>query len=93
MNRLAICAGGDDHHRHGSKCLPLLVRVLPPAPKGWKWGYGRAGAGWGLWLERTARSTTRWYVVGLPTTSTLGQLAAIVEAFVAGHRGKIDGLP
>ena len=89
--RLPMCSGGDVEHRHGRGCLPLLVRALPPAPTGWKWEYGHAGTGWGIWLSRVGGAGARWHVLGLPAASTVGQLVALVESFAAGHRGVIDG--
>lgn len=90
--RLPICAKGDDHHRHGQACLPVLIRHLPRAPKGWEWKSGRLGRGWSIYLQRSGGGSTRWHVVGLPSVDTIGNLATLVDAFVAGHRGKIDGL-
>lgn len=89
--RLPLCAGGDPEHRHRSGCLPLLVRALPSAPSGWRWGYGRTGSGWGFWLERVAGGGARWVVSGLPSASTVGALVPIVEAFASGHRHALYG--
>ena len=91
--RVPLCAGGDPEHRHGAGCLPLLVRGLPAAPSGWRWGYGRSGSGWAFWLERVGGGGARWHVFGLPSAATVGALAAIVEAFAVGHRYGLDGLP
>ena len=91
--RLPACSGGDGDHRHGSGCLPLLVRSLPSAPEGWRWGYGRTGSGWGFWLERIGGGGARWMVSGLPSASTVGALASIVEAFALGARFPLSGLP
>lgn len=88
--RAPLCAGGDVEHRHGRGCLPLLVRALPSAPTGWRWQYGN-GNGWAIWLERVGGAGARWYVVGLPPVDTAGQLVTLVNAFVAGHRGVLDG--
>lgn len=87
------CSGGAVDHRHGAGCLPLLVRALPAAPSGWRWGYGRAPGGWALWLERVGGAGARWHVLGLPPAATVGALAAIVEAFTLGARYPIEGLP
>ena len=92
-SRLPSCSAGDADHRHGERCLPLLVRSLPAAPTGWRWGYGRIGSGWALWLERVGGAGARWHVFGLPAAPTVGALAAVVEAFATGHRARLDGLP
>jgi len=92
--RLTACAGGDPGHRHRAGCLPLLVRLLPAAPSGWRWAHGRAGSGWGFWLERVGGAGSRWHVVGLPSADTVADLVAIVEAFATGYRvGVLDGPP
>jgi hypothetical protein len=90
--RLPICSGGNVDHRHGRGCFPLLVRALPAAPTGWKWEYGHAGNGWGIWLGRVGGAGgTRWHVLGLPASATLAGLVSLVESFAAGYRGVIDG--
>ena len=91
--RGALCSGGAVDHRHGAGCLPLLVRALPAAPQGWRWGYGSVPGGWALWLERIAGGGARWHVLGLPPAATVGALAAVVEAFTVGARYRLDGLP
>lgn len=93
VGRVTLCAGGDPGHRHGAGCLPLLVRNLPAAPVGWRWGYGRAGSGWAFWLERVGGGGARWHVFGLPSAPTVGALASIVEAFALGARFPLSGLP
>lgn len=90
--RLPACSGGDASHRHGSGCLPIIVRLLPAPPSGWRWAHGRSGAGWGFWVERIGGAGSRWAVIGLPNADTLAELVAIVEAFASGYRvGVIDG--
>lgn len=91
--RGAMCSGGLVDHRHGAGCMPLLVRALPAAPTGWRWGYGRVPGGWALWLERVGGAGARWHVLGLPPAATVGALAGIVEAFTLGARYPLDGLP
>lgn len=86
--RLPICAGGDSRHRHGAGCLPVIVRRLPAAPDGWRWGYGATrSAGFGVWLERIGGERSPWHVVGLPTCSTVAGLVAVVEAYASGLNG------
>ena len=89
--RVPLCAGGDVDHRHGRGCLPLLVRALPSAPVGWRWQYGHAGNGYAIWLERVGGAGARWHVLGLPSADTVGCLVQLVDAFLAGHRGALDG--
>lgn len=90
--RLPLCAGGALDHRHGERCLEVLVRRLPAAPAGWRWGFGRAGSGWAVWLERIGGAPVRWAVVGLPPGDTAGALAVVLEAYVAAGEG-LDVFP
>jgi len=89
--RVPICANGDVEHKHSRSCLPTLKKALPEAPAGWKWNYGHAGLGYALWLERVEGFGARWHVLGLPSATTLGGLAVLVDAFIAGFRGPLDG--
>lgn len=91
--RLPMCSGGDVDHRHGRGCLPLLVRAMPPAPVGWRYGYGTDGGGWSIWLERVAGAGARWHLIGLPVAGSVGHLAGLVEAYAAGYRGALDHGP
>lgn len=91
--RLPLCSGSDVDHRHGRGCLPLLVRSMPPAPDGWRYGYGSGSGGWAIWLERVGAAGGRWYIIGLPGASTVGGLVALVDAYVAGYRGQLDRAP
>lgn len=91
--RLPICSGGDVDHRHARGCLPLLVRTLPGAPSGWRYGYGSSAGGWSIWLERVGGGGARWHILGLPAASTVAGLVALVEAYVAGYRGGMEHGP
>lgn len=91
--RLPMCAGGDVEHRHGRGCLPLLVRAMPPAPVGWRYGFGTDGGSWSIWLERVGGAGARWHLIGLPPGNSAGHLAGLVEAYAAGYRGGLDNGP
>ena len=91
--RGSACSGGDPDHRHGGRCLPLVLRALPPAPQGWRWNAGAVSGGWSCWLERVGGAGARWHVLGLPPAATVGALVAVVEAFAVGARYPVDGLP
>lgn len=91
--RLPACSSGSSDHVHGRACLPLLVRVMPPAPVGWRYGYGHGGGGWSIWLERVGGAGARWHLIGLPAASTVAGLAALVEAYAAGYSGGLEGGP
>lgn len=71
-------------HRHGSGCLPIVRRHMPPPPDGWRWGYGRSGSVWSFWLERIG-GPGHWHVVGLPVSSTAGGLAVAMWSYCRGH--------
>ena len=91
--RLAACSGGDVEHRHGARCLPLLVRSMPPAPAGWRYGHGRSASGWSIWLERVGGAGARWHILGLPAAMTVAELVGLVEAYAAGYRGGLEDGP
>ena len=78
--RMAECAEGDVEHKHGRGCLPTLVILMPPPPEGLKYGYGATGGGWSIWIERVGSTGARWHLLGLPAASSVGHLAALVEA-------------
>lgn len=86
-SRVPACAGGALDHRHGVACLPVLVALLPLAPVGWRWQYGRNGGGWACWIERVGGAPARWAVTGLPHADTAGHLAVILDGYLAGHQG------
>lgn len=91
--RMAECAEGDLEHKHGRGCLPKLVKLMPPPPEGWKYGYGATGGGWSIWLERVGGTGARWHLLGLPAASSVGHLAALVEAYTSGYRGGLEKGP
>lgn len=80
------CARGDLSHVCGSRCLPALVRTLPPAPAGWRWKYGQtAPRCWSVYLQRVG-GVGCWYVLGLAPVDTARELAAVVWAYTLGHQ-------
>lgn len=87
------CSGGDPDHRHTGRCLPLVTRLLPSAPSGWRWNSGRVPGGWSVWLERVGGAGARWHVLGLPPAATVAHLVALCEAFAVGARFPLEGLP
>ena len=92
--RLPICSDGDVDHKHTRGCLPKLVRTLPDAPTGWKYGYGSSAGGWSIWLERVSGGAgARWHILGLPAASTVAGLVGLVEEYVAGYRGGMEHGP
>ncbi len=80
------CAGGDPSHVCGSRCLPLLVRRMPPPPPGWVWRTGNPSRRcWLVWLQQVG-TVGRWYVVGLSPVDTARELAAVLWAYIQGNQ-------
>jgi len=83
---LPPCARGDVAHTCGSRCLPALMRTLPPAPTGWRWQYAHtAPRCWSVWLQQVG-TVGRWYVVGLAPADTARELAAVVWSYTRGQQ-------
>lgn len=85
--RVAPCALGDPDHEHSRACLARLISRLPQPPLGWKWAWGRSGSGWSIFLESPRGG--EFHVVGLSPAHSIGDLASIVSAYLAG----LDGPP
>lgn len=83
--RLPRCAGGDPRHAHDRRCLSRLVEALPSPPAGWKWRTGSVESGWSVWLESPRGGA--FHVVELIPAPTIGALATVIDAYIAGVEG------
>lgn len=84
--RLPICSNGNPAHEHGRACLPRLIARLPRPPAGWSWKWGAtAVGGWTIFLE--SPNGGAFHVVELSPAPTIGALATVVDAYIAGSEG------
>ena len=80
------CDPGGLFHRHGRGCLHTLGSLLPAAPVGWRWAWGRLGGSWGLWLVSEIDGA-EWHPVGLAPMRTAADLAHLLHAVAVGAAG------
>lgn len=80
---LLPCDSGALLHRHSRRCLHLLGSRLPVPPVGWRWDWGRIGAGWGVWLVSVGDGRT-WHPVGFGVMRSAGELAYQMHALAVG---------
>lgn len=81
---LLPCDPGGFVHLHSRRCLHLLGSRLPIPPLGWRWGWGRLGGGWGLWLVSVSEPGRRWHPVGFAPMRSAGDLAHLMHGLAVG---------
>jgi len=79
------CDNGALLHRHSQRCLHLLGSRLPVPPVGWRWDWGRVGAGRGVWLVALDDGRT-WHPVGMGPVRSVQDLAYLMHALSVGAR-------